>query len=178
MRIDDSDNHAMMRSLVERFRFDRLTVAMLLAAILDSVTTYYFLSRRLGIELNPILAPLASHSLLWIPVCIVMPKLLVGVMTPPSRQAFASYFLTLCSTFALNNLIGICGGQYFIDIIGYRTVQVAALVVAIACFQRQLHAGCSNRKSRTQAVKIAACWIGVYLLIDGAFLVASRTVTV
>ncbi|WP_146394817.1 hypothetical protein [Planctomycetes bacterium CA13] len=152
-----------------KFRFDLLIIAVLAVALLDTVTTYYFVAHDLGIELNQILAPLTSNSLLWIPVYIVLPKLLVAVMPTPCRQAFAIYFLTVCGTFTINNFVGICGGPYFLDTIGPRIVQVGATVLASFCFFAHLKFERKNHTLKMQSVKTAVYWIFTFSAIEGAF---------
>src|ERR1043166_4045617 len=83
---------------------DGLIVAMLGAALLDTVTTWFALSHRLGSEGNHIAAVLFRHSAIWIPVFLLIRPSLVPFLPEIPRRTFAVFFLTLQLLAGLNNL--------------------------------------------------------------------------
>ena len=140
------------------------------ASVLDALSTHYFLSRSLGIELNPTLATLASQSHIWIFAYLVAPKTLLYLMREPLRFAFATYFTFLHLALALNNLIGICGGGYFLDTIGINAVVGFASLIGCIVFAIQLARPYSRTKQpRVESLFIAIFWVFVFCGAQSVF---------
>jgi hypothetical protein len=158
-------------------QLDALTFAAIVAASLDTWTTYYFIAHRLGIEKNANLALLAEHSLLWIPIVILSPPLLIPILPEVCRQSFAAFYLTLGLLFGLNNLAGIYAGRYIlVDVFSFESVVISALFAGAAMLVYQLATNPIQR-SLARSAAILAAWIAVFVSLDFVFHAIARFIT-
>ena len=157
-------------TVVARYRVDLLMTVMLLATALDAWTTFTFLDRGLGVEVNPVLAPLAAKSLVWVPIYLFATPLFVPAMPELCRQGFAGYFSSIGLLLGLNNLSGIYRGDYFlIDSIGMVPVLVLSVGVgAVSLFARALSIG-SNREQLRHGLIAVGVWTLVALAVQASF---------
>ena len=127
-----------MRWLVDKtsrlrlaYSVDGWVLGMFAAALLDVVTTYYFVSRKLGFETNPVAGSLFRKSWAWIPVYVLLRPLLVPLLPEIPRRAFAVYYPGVALLGGMNNLGGILFHHYFIiDTFGFR-IPMAFCVSAV-----------------------------------------------
>lgn len=155
------------------YQLDVLTIAAIAAATLDAWTTYYFIAHNLGVETNAVLAPLARHSLIWIPTYLLAKPLLIPAMPDVSRQAFAIGFLASGLLFGVNNLCGIYAGKYIlVDHFGFPAIAVACFLLGILAFLYQLIIKNAGRSSNLRFLAIALLWLGVLAGVDAAFYLA------
>src|SRR5689334_16248839 len=99
-------------------------LGMFAGTIFDTWTTWVVVSRHYGVELNPVLAPLIRHSLVWIPIVLLSLPLLVPLLPEICRFVFGVYFGVAGLLFGANNLGGILYGRYFlVDMFGFPAVQ-------------------------------------------------------
>jgi hypothetical protein len=150
-------------------------MAMFAATILDVWTTWALVSRNYGVELNPTLAPMIRHSLIWIPIYLLCHPLLVRLLPEMSRFGFGVYFAFAGLLFGLNNLAGILYGRYFlIETFGFPASQGICMSFGIAVFIWKLRGHASNAQEKKRHVMTALCWIGIFVLLELVFLAASR----
>jgi hypothetical protein len=158
------------------YRLDSLTIGTIAVAALDAWTTYYFITHGLGVEKNAILASLAQHSLLWIPVHTLMRALLVPMMPDVCRQTFASSLLTAHSLLAGNNLSGISIGRFIlVDTIGFAAVVGISASVGVITFIYQLatkHSSCASVAYSTALVMV---WLIILSAVEGVFYLIGRS---
>jgi hypothetical protein len=149
--------------------------AMFAAMALDAATTCFFLSRGLGVEMNPVLAPLVQQSLIWVPVYLFAQPLLVPTMPEVVRESFAAYYLAVGLLFGINNLCGMLLGTYvLVDNLGFEAVRAGGLIVAATTFAGRLAARKTTWKSAGQCIAIALLWIAVFAVIERGFSLAGR----
>ena len=152
------------------YRLDALTIAAIAAASLDAWTTYYFISHSLGVETNPILAPLAPHSLIWIPIFLLAKPLLIPAMPDVCRQSFATGFLAGGLIFGMNNLCGIYAGKYIlVDRFGFPAITAVCMVLGTIAFGYQLVAKNTGRAWVLRSLAIAIGWIALFAIVDATF---------
>jgi hypothetical protein len=148
---------------------------MFAGAILDAWTTWIVVSRRHGFELNPTLAPLIRHSLIWIPIYLLCRPLLVPLVPECCRPAFGVYFGLTGLLGGANNLAGILCGRYFLmEAFGFQAPHVACALIAITVFIRTLWRRAGNAQERKQHILTAFCWIGMFVLLELGFFAAGR----
>ncbi len=148
---------------------------MFAATALDAWTTYFLLSGGLGVEKNPVLAPLAQHSLLWVPVYLFTPTLLVPAMPDVCRQSFAAFYLGLGLLLGINNLRGIVAGSFFlIDGVGFPAVVAACLFVGATVFAVQLSTASARKASLRQHLAVVVVWTTFFCFFEGLYYVAGR----
>lgn len=152
------------------YRLDALTIAAIAAAALDAWTTYYFIAHGLGSEANPILAPLARHSLVWIPIYLLAQPLLIPVMPDVCRQSFATGVLAAGLICGINNLCGIYGGRYIlVDVVGFPAIVAITVLLGVLVFAYQLLSKEAGRELVLRSLAIAVCWIVILVAVDAAF---------
>jgi hypothetical protein len=148
---------------------------MFAGTILDTWTTWVFVSRHYGFEMNPILAPLIRHSLIWIPIYLLCRPLLVPFLPEICRLAFAVYFGLGGLLFGSNNLSGILYGRYFLmDVVSFPVAQGTCVLVAITAFIWMLWRRVGNAQERKQHIITALRWIGIFMLLELGFFAAGR----
>ncbi len=153
------------------YRVDLVTAAMFAGALLDTWTTWVFVSRQHGFEQNPTLALLIRHSLIWIPVYLLCRPLLVPLLPEICRFGFGVYFGFMGLLFGTNNLGGIFHGHYFLDTIGFPTAQGICLLLGVAVFVwKAWKAGGAGEWKRS--IMTGLGWTGVFVLIELAFFAA------
>jgi len=156
------------------YRLDALSLAAIAAATLDTCTTYYFLAHDLGVETNPILAPLARHSFLWIPIYLLAKPLLIPAMPDACRSAFAVGYLASGLLLGLKNLGGIYFGKFFlIDYLGFTATVIACAGLGVGAFLFPLIQRNAGRASSIQSVAIALGWTAAFIAVDAAFYLCS-----
>lgn len=174
-RIRLSSFISMCNDMIAPYRLDALTGAMLAATALDAWTTYYFLSHGLGVEMNPVLAPLVQQSLVWVPVYLLTPTLLVPAMPEVCRQSFAVFYLAIGLLFSINNLGGIYAGSFaLVDSVGFQAIRGFGLFLGALAFIGLLDFANAAKPSALRCTAIALVWIPVFGAIEGLFYVASR----
>jgi hypothetical protein len=150
-------------------RLDAYTLTAILAAALDAWTTGYFLVHRLGVETNPILAPLVRHSLVWIPIVLLSRPLLIPLLPDVCRQAFAVFYITTGTLFAINNASGILAGSYFlVEVFSFESVIIAGLMFGVITFAGYLLVR-KGQPTAARAVAQALVWIAIFAAFDGIF---------
>lgn len=148
---------------------------MFAGSILDAWTTWVVISRQYGFEMNPILAPLIRHSLIWIPIYLLSHPLLVPLLPECCRLAFAVYFGLAGLLFGANNLAGILYGRYFLmEAFGFQAPHVACALIAILVFIWTLWRRASNAQERKQHILTALRWLGIFALLELGFFAAGR----
>jgi hypothetical protein len=149
-----------------RYHLDVLTVSSLAATLLDIGTTCWFLAAKAGTEANPVLAPLAARSLLWVPVYLGGRNLLIPAMARIYREPFALGFLLSGLLCGINNLTGILAGSFFlVKAIGILALGAVAVVPALVWFA--IHLARTTGKWRALGGTVA--WVGLFGLVEGAF---------
>jgi hypothetical protein len=157
------------------YRLDALTIAAIAAAAFDAWTTYYFMAYDLGLEANPILASLARHSLIWIPVYLMAQPLLIPAMPDICRQSFAIGVLTASLLCGINNLCGIYAGKYIlVDLLGFPAIVAASVLLGLLTFVYQLLSKEAGRKLALRSVAIAVLWIVIFVAVDGTFYLGAQ----
>ena len=152
------------------YRLDALALAAIAAATLDSWTTYYFIAHGLGVEANPILAPLARHSLIWVPDYLLAKPLLIPAMPDVCRQAFATGFLAASLLCGINNLCGIYAGKFIlVDLLGFPAIVAVSVLSGLLVFVYQLLSKGAGRELVLRSVAIAVCWIIIFIAVDATF---------
>ena len=158
---------------VQRYRYhlNGLTLAMLAAALLDTATTSYFLSTGVGYEANPVLAPLASVSLWWVPTYLLLRPLVTPLMPDVSRQTFAVSQCLIGTLCGLNNLSGIFLDYYFIvDNVGFIGPGIIAVICGCCIWswltRRRLRAG---QGRLGQYVRSTVLWLAIFGLMEITF---------
>lgn len=152
-----------------------LAVGMFAGVILDTWTTYFFVSRNCGFELNPILAPLIRYSLIWIPIYFLCRPLVVLLLPEFCRSGFSVYFGFNGLLGGINNLSGILYGNYFLtDTFGFLTLQVTSAVIAIAVFVWVLWKHASTAQERKYHIIMGLYWTGIFVLMEAGFFAIGR----
>ena len=158
------------------YRLDFLTVGMIAATALDAATTYYFISRGVGQELNPVLGPLTERSLIWIPIYFAIPTLLVPAMPDVCRQTFAVPHLIGGLVFGMNNLGVILSGQApILDAIGYYNLEAAVLLIGLLTFAYQVKTRSKDWASAIKSTRTVFTWIVAIAFLEGVFYLAGHT---
>lgn len=149
------------------YRADGMVIGMLAAAFLDISTTYYVVSLNLGIEANPVLAPLLRHSLVWIPVFGLIRPLLIPFLPKIPRRTVASYFLAAHLIGGFNNLAGILFHNFFIfNIFEYWMPLLFCCLIGFLVFMYELY---QAPKGRLIHVLILFGCLVVIFVVDGVF---------
>jgi hypothetical protein len=149
------------------YAVDGLVLGMLAATLLDVLTTYLDSSLKLAFEMNPVLAPLIRHSLVWIPIYLLVRPLLVPLLPEIPRRAFAFYFFANGLLFGLNNLGGILFHHYFIiHTFGFWIPEGLCVFSAFGFFVYEVYRDPENRFVQ---IRIASGWFAIFWMIEGAF---------
>ncbi len=157
------------------YRLDLLTLSTIAATALDAWTTYYFIAHGLGVETNPILGPLAKHSLIWIPVYGSTPALLIPTMPDVCRQTFAIPYLAAGVLLGINNLCGIQLGWFaLIDSLGFYNVQAALIGTGVIAFMYKLAATFTSWTSAARSTAIVVSWLAAFGAIETLFYFTGR----
>lgn len=152
-----------------------VVVGMFAGAILDAWTTWIVISRHYGFELNPILAPLIRHSLIWIPIYLLCRPLLVPLLPEICRFGFGVYFGLTGLLFGANNLTGIFYGRYFLmEAFGFPAVQGTCVLLAITVFIWRVWKHAGDARERKSHILTGLCWIGIFILLELGFFAAGR----
>ena len=143
---------------------------MLGAALLDTVTTWFVLSHRLGSEGNHIAAVLFRHSAFWIPVFLLIRPSLVPLLPEIPRRTFAVFFLTLQLLAGLNNLGGILFHRYLIaEYLGRSFVYGVSLSLSAWVFLSALAGPTLSTKARWRQMLILFGSLIAFSFVDGFF---------
>jgi hypothetical protein len=157
------------------YRLDALALAAIAAAALDAWTTYYFIAHDLGFEANPVLAPLARHSLIWIPAYILAQPLLIPMVPDVCRQSFATGFLVAGLLCGINNLCGIYAGRYIlVDLFGFPVLVAVSVLAGMAAFVYQLVSNGADRDLIRRSVAAGARWIVIFCAMDATFYLVAQ----
>jgi hypothetical protein len=161
--------------MFSKYRLNLLTSCMICAAGLDVCTTCIFLAYKLGTEMNLVLAPLANHSLAWVPIYLLSRPLLVPFMPEPCKTSFATLFLIAGLTFGINNLSGITTGYFaVVQTIGMEPANATAVLISIGVFFLQLRKTLSTRRESVCSIVVFLLWIGIFLLMEVAYLLIGQ----
>ncbi|MEY2430031.1 MAG: hypothetical protein QOJ40_2916, partial [Verrucomicrobiota bacterium] len=77
--------------------------------------------------------------------------------------------------FGANNLAGIFYGRYFLmEVFGFRALQGACVLFAIAVFIWRLWRRVGNAQKRKQHIITALRWIGIFVLLELGFFAAGK----
>jgi hypothetical protein len=164
---------ASSQGISRNYHLDWLTTGMLCGASLDTVTTWWVLSHRLGREANPVAAPLFHVSLWWIPIYLLCRPLLVPFLPKIPRDAFAVFYFLLGIGCGLNNLGGILYHNYFL-VRRYGITGITAFWVIVACvFFLMAQRQCRGSQERLAQLKVGLRWVVCFLAIEAAFLLVS-----
>jgi hypothetical protein len=157
------------------YRVDLVVVIMFAGSILDAWTTWVFASRPYGFEQNPTLAPLLRHSLMWIPIYLLCPPLMVPLLPEVCRLGFTVYFGFAGFVFGVNNLSGIFYGRYFlIDLLGFAVLQGSCILFGLTVFIWTVWKHAGNAQERMLHIITGICCIGLFLLLELGFFVIGR----
>lgn len=149
------------------YSVDGWVLGMFAAALLDVVTTYYFFTRKIGFESNPVAAPLFRQSLAWIPAYVLLRPLLVPLLPATPRRAFAIYYLGTGLLGGMNNLGGIFFHHYFvIDTFGFQLPMALCVLSALSSFAYGLF---QNPQARVPQIRIAAGCAYLFAVIEIIF---------
>ena len=153
-----------------RYVIDGLVVAMLAAALLDTATTWFALSHRLGNEGNHLAAVLFRHSAFWIPVYLLSRPLLVPLLPKLSRRAFAVFLLTDQLLAGINNLGGILFHRYVIaEFFGIIVVRGLSLSLGAWFFLSALARLSASAQEKWRQVLILIGLLTAFSLTEGFF---------
>ena len=148
---------------------------MFAGSILDAWTTWFIVSRHIGFETNPILAPLVRHSLIWIPVYLLLRPSLVPFFPDVCRFSFSIYFAFAGVVFGLNNLAGIFYGRYFlIDAIGFPFLQGICIIIGGTVFIWKIWKRGDNARDWWWHFALGLCLVGVFVLLELGFFLIGR----
>lgn len=157
------------------YRVDLLMLAMFAGVMLDTCTTWVFISRHLGTEMNPVLGPLARNSLLWIPFYLLCRPVAVPLLPEHCRFAFAVYFGLQGWLSGLNNLGGIFYGNYFlVDRFGFAALEGAYVIVGIAAFIWRLWRRAGDDRERLEHLLAGLFCAFIFGLLEVLFQAAGR----
>jgi hypothetical protein len=173
------DNRLKSQSIYSRcrqaYRLDPLVIAMFAGVLLDTGTTWYFVSHHCGVEKNPTLAPLIRHSLIWIPIYLLCRPLMVPFIPDICRFAFSIYFGLQGLSFGLNNLSGILCGRYFlVDQVGSPAVHGVVLLFSIIIFVWRLSETANNEQDWQPQLLVGLRWLAIFMLLELAFFAVRR----
>lgn len=148
---------------------------MFAGTLLDVWTTWITVSRHHGFEMNPSLAPLIRHSLIWIPIYFLCRPLLVPLLPEMCRFGFGVYFGFAGLLFGVNNFAGIFFRRHFlVNTFGFPALQGACVVFAIVVFILKVWRRASSVAERKHHIEMGLRWIGVFVLLELGFFVAGR----
>lgn len=147
-------------------------IGMVAAAILDTATTYYGLSRLPTTEANPVLSPLLKSSFVWLPVyCLVRP-LLVPMLPDVARRTFGLFFLVAHLYGGINNSLVIFVRHFsLVDVFGYWGPLILCYVGIAGFFAWQL---VRRPKDRWFQFGWSAVALAAFALIEGVFYLLGR----
>lgn len=158
-----------------RYRLDTLTGTAIAAVALDTFTTVYFLHTGLGSEMNPVLAPLAAKSLIWVVVYLLGRALLLPLFPDVSRQVIASYYLCICLIFGASNWSGIIHGDYWaVRVFGFWSIQAFAICVTVATWLWLLVHKSKNRAAALRSTLVLLGCIALLIATEAAFYLLGR----
>jgi hypothetical protein len=158
-----------------RYHLDPLVLVMFAAVILDTCTTWFFVSHHCGVEKNPTLAPLVRHSLIWIPIYLLCRPLMVPFIPDTCRFAFSIYFGLQGLLFGLNNLSGILCGRYFlVDQVGSPAVHGACLLFSITVFIWRFSETANNEQDWQPQLLAGLRWLAIFMLLELGFFAVGR----
>lgn len=168
----DRQRHGDEESLFVPYRIDRFAMAAILASLLDSISIGLILIYGTGVIGDPILGPLAAHSLFWIPIYRLAVPLLIPLMPQVCRQSFAIFYLAVGVLFSVNNFSGhFIGWFVFVETIGLYVSLAICFVPAIQAFG--VFAIRSGKFARP--LRITVAWIVIALMIQATFFIISRS---
>lgn len=161
-----------------RPQLDAAAITVLSAALLDTVTTYLFVVRSIGVEQNPLLRTLLQHSFLWIPLYLLSRPALVAFMAIDHRIACAVWGSIIGFSMTINNIFGIVYGNFLLYSIGIDWwFTRSALPIGFAVFllvhikwRTSFHVFCVR-------FLLLCVWGGVAELIERGFWYASSIVS-
>ncbi len=169
----ERQDRTLHESFLVPYRVDWLVLAAIVVSFLDSITICVFHTSRTGVITDPILAPLANHSLAWIPVYRLAVPLLIPIMPNVCRQSFAVFYLFVGLLFGINNLSGHYLGRFvFVDSIGlYPTVGICFLFASLAFCVRL-----ASSRNTAQSFGNTAAWLVLAVMLQGIFFAVGRFV--
>ena len=148
---------------------------MFAGSILDAATTWVIVSRNIGFETNPNLALLIRHSLIWIPIYLLLGPLLVPLFPELCRFAFSVYFALAGLAFGTNNLAGIFYGRYFlIGAIGFPVLQGICIFFGVAVFIWRTWKRVGSAGDWWRDVISGLCFLGFFMLLELGFFATGR----
>ena len=157
------------------YRVDLMMLAMFAGVVLDTCTTWVFISRHHGTEMNPVLGPLARNSLLWIPFYLLCRPVAVPLLPEHCRFAFAVYFGLQGWLFGLNNLGGILYHNYFLmDRFSFPAVEGACVIAGIAAFFWRLWRRASDDRERVEHLLAGLFCTLIFALLEVLFQAAGK----
>jgi hypothetical protein len=160
-------------SFLVPYRLDLLTLITIAASAIHSLTVWWFLSNGSGRILDPDLARLASHSLLWVPIYHLTGPALLAVMPRTCRESFASLFLAIGIVFSINNACGALWGRFVVmENVNLPTavgICVASALVVFAILT-------ISRQHRIRTLLHGMTWLCVICLLKSVFYAISLLV--
>ena len=155
------------------YRLDWLVWAAIGASLLDSISICIFQSKGTGAIGDLILAPLAAHSLAWIPIYRLAVPLLIPMMPNVCRQSFAVFYLSVGVVFCVNNLSGHYLGTFvFVDSVGLYPTLAICFVLGFLTFCVQS----ARSGSLARSIRIAVTWLALAVIIQGIFFAVGRSI--
>lgn len=155
------------------YRVDLWAIAAICAAIINATSIWIFFSSGTGAILEPILTPLAHHSVAWIPVYSLAVPLLIPFMPNTARETIAALFVATGMIFGTNNLCGHFLGRFiFVDNFGLYPTFACCVLIAVAVLAFSL----MRSGNVIRAIQGTALWGFIALAVHGVFLVISRIV--
>ena len=157
---------------VVRPRIDWLVCATFAVSLLSSIAIYLYHSAGTGMIGDPILARLAEHSVVWIPIYRLSPALLICFMPNGVRQSFAIFSLVVGTLSCVNDFGGHFFGRYLV--LEAITITTAfSLCLSLSClYSVTLFLSSSNRRRLTRNT---LGWLAVVLAVEGVFFAIGRT---
>ena len=155
-----------------RPRLDWFVCSTFVVSALSAIAIYLYHSTGTAMIGDPILARLAEHSVVWIPIYRLSPVILIFFMPNGVRQSFAVFFLVVGILSCVNDF----GGHFFARYLVQEAITIPTafiLCFSLSClYSVTLFLSSSNRRRLTRNT---LGWLAVVLAVEGVFFAIGRT---
>ncbi len=154
----------------ERFamlpRLDWFTGSVLASSFASAIGIYLYFTQGISSIGDPILAPLAAQTIVWIPIYRMATPALVLFMPQTSRRAFGLFHLVISIGACVNDFGGVYFGEWvFVSAIGLIPSFLFCVTLGIAVFAYELW----KAERRTQVIVHGFGWLAITLGLQTMF---------